>query len=324
MTKTIAIIAIAIAIFISPHSANAQQTATHYRIGFLHPGNPDSGGTIAFRKELRALGYVEGRDVTIDLRYAKSRKELLPGMTDELIRQKPDVIVVCCGPAIDAARKATSTIPIVVAIAGDWVDRGLAKSLSRPGGNITGLSPVYPGQYGKMLQLFKEAVPHLSRIAVLHIDYPIQRKYLEESQDAAKALGLTLVPVAITGPDDLPAAFRRIENANVDGLFVFRSGLLHRHKMRTTAFANKANLPSMFGHRQESEAGGLLAYGPDTDKLFVGAARYVDKILKGANPAELPINGPSEFDFVVKLKTAKALGITVPKSILFQATKVIE
>jgi len=324
MTKTIAIIAIAIAIFISPHSANAQQTATHYRIGFLHPGNPDSGGTIAFRKELRALGYVEGRDVTIDLRYAKSRKELLPGMTDELIRQKPDVIVVCCGPAIDAARKATSTIPIVVAIAGDWVDRGLAKSLSRPGGNITGLSPVYPGQYGKMLQLFKEAVPHLSRIAVLHIDYPIQRKYLEESQDAAKALGLTLVPVAITGPDDLPAAFRRIENANVDGLFVFRSGLLHRHKMRTTAFANKANLPSMFGHRQESEAGGLLAYGPDTDKLFVGAARYVDKILKGANPAELPINGPSEFDFVVNLKTAKALGITVPKSILFQATKVIE
>ncbi|MCG8543799.1 MAG: ABC transporter substrate-binding protein [Alphaproteobacteria bacterium] len=295
-----------------------------YRIGYLRSGDPGTATTKAFLQELRKLGYEEGSNITIDYRFAESREKLLPGMAAELVSKNPDVIVVCCGPAIDVVRKATNTIPIVVAIAGDWVGQGLAKSLRRPGGNITGLSPVYPGLYGKMLQLFKETVPDMSRVAVLLLERRRHYQLLKETEEAAKTLDLTLVPVAVDGAEDFPIAFRRIESERVDGLFVLRGGLLHRNKKLTTNFANKTGLPTMYGHRQEAEAGGLMAYGTDVVTLFRGAAHYVDKIFKGANPAELPVEGPTEIDFVVNLKTARALGITVPKSILIRATKVIE
>ncbi len=314
----------AVAIFTAAPPADAQQAGKVYRIGYLHPGNPGFYGTKVFREELRNLGYEESRNITIDFRFAKGRKELLPEMAADLIRQNPDVIVVCCQPAANAVRKATSTIPIVVAITSNWVAQGLAKSLRRPGGNITGSSSLIPGIYGKMLQLFKETIPSLSRVAVLIIDTPRHHIVLKRTQDAARQLGLTLVPVKVSSVPEFSAAFRQIESEGVDGLFVFRSGLLHRHKHLTTKFASKVGLPSMYGHRQVAEAGGLIAYGTDTEELFRRAARYVDKILKGANPAELPVERPTKFDFVVNLKTAKALGITVPKAILFQATKVIE
>jgi len=324
MTKPIVVVATAFVMLVSTFSAHAQQAEKMYRIGYLRSGNPGTSTTEALLQELRKLGYEEGRNITIDRQFAKSRQELLPGMAAKLVSQNLDVIIVCCGPAIEAAHKATSTIPIVVTIAANWVARGLAESLRRPGGNITGLSSIYPGLYGKMLQLFKEAVPDMSRVAVLHTGSSHYRQYRKEMQEAAKTLGLTLVPVTVSDVAEFPAGFRRIERERVDGLFVMRSGLHHRHKHLTTAFASKAGLPTMFGHRQEAEAGGLMAYGTDVVALHRRGAHYVDKILKGAHPGELPIEGPTEFDFVVNLKTAKALGIEIPKSILLQATKVIE
>ena len=324
MIKLIVIVVTAFVILVSTFSAHAQQAEKMYRIGLLRSGGHGALTTKAFVQELRKLGYEEGRNITIERQFAESRKKLLPGMAAELVRQNPDVIVVCCGPAIDAARNATSTIPIVVTIAGNWVSKGLAKSLRRPGGNVTGLSPIYPGIYGKMLQLFKEAVPGMSRVAVLHTDRTSHRIYLKEMHEAAKTLGLTLVPVTANSVPEFPTAFRRIESERVDGLFVMRGGLLHRHKDLTTTFASKAGLPSMYGHRQEAETGGLMAYGTDVIALYRRGAHYVDKILKGANPAEMPVERPAKFDFVVNLKTAKVLGITFPKSILLQATTVIE
>ena len=324
MTRAKIIIITAFVILVSAFSAYAQQAEKIYRIGFLRSGGPGAPTAKAFVQELRKLGYEEGRNITIERQFANSRKKLLPGMAAKLVSQNPDVIVVCCGPAINAARKATSTIPIVVTIGGNWVGKGLAKSLRRPGGNITGLSSVYPGLYGKMLQLFKEAVPGMSRVAVLHTDSANHRKYLKKMQKASGTLGLTLVPVKVSSVPEFPAGFRRIESERVDGLFVMRGGLHHRHKHLTTAFVSKAGLPSMFGHRQEAEAGGFMAYGTDVIALYRRGAHYVDKILKGANPAEMPVERPAKFDFVVNLKTAKALGITVPKSILMQATKVVE
>jgi len=302
----------------------AQQAEKMYRIGYLRSGNPGTFSTKAFVRELRKLGYEEGRNITIDSRFAKRRKKLLPGMAAELVRQNPDVMVVCCGPAISAAQKATSTIPIVVAIGANYVEKGLVKSLRRPGGNLTGLSSISHNVVGKQLQLFKETVPGMSRVAVLYQKSRYAHLKLKETQEAAKTLGLELVPVDVGSPDDFPGAFRQIEGARVDALFVQRSGLIHGHKHLTTKFARKAGLPTMYGHRQEAEAGGLMAYGTDVTALFRRTAHYVDKIFKGANPAEMPIELPTKFDFVVNLKTAKALGITIPSSILLQATKVIE
>jgi len=319
--KTVIIVASVILVFAMPAHPHASEKI--YRIGFLRSGGP-SAHPKAFVEELRKLGYVEGRNITIERQFANSRNKLLPGMAAELVRRNPDVIVVCCGPAIPAAREATSTIPIVVAIGARYVERGLAKALRRPGGNVTGLSSTYPGLYGKMLQLFREAVPDMSRVAVLHMGSSGHHAYLREMQEAAKTLGLTLVPVTVSSVSEFAAGFRQIESERVDGLFVMRGGLHHRHRHLTTAFVSKAGLPSMFGHRQEAEAGGLMAYGTDTMALYRRAAHYVDKILKGATPAEMPVERPTKFDFVVNLKTAKALGITVPKSILLQATTVIE
>ncbi len=324
MIRKIAVLMVALAILAAAHPATAQQSEKVYRLGYMHPGNPGTAGTKAFQNALRDLGYVEGQNITIDYRFAKGRKEQLLAMAADLVLQKVDIIVVCCPPAINAARKATSTIPIVVGITANYVEQGLVKSLSRPGGNLTGSSSIPRDYIGKQLQLFKEAVPALSRLAVLHMGGPNHLGHIKQAQVAAKQLGLELVPVEVSSPAEFADAFRRIESAKVDGLFVLRGGLLIRNKARTTGFANKAGLPSLFGHRQEAEAGGLMAYGPDVVALFRNAARLVDKILKGAKPGDLPIEQPTKFDFVVNLKTAKALGITFPPSILLRATEVIE
>ena len=306
--------------------AAAQQAGKIPTIGYLHPGSiSKSSGTVFFLQRLRDLGYVEGRNITILRRFANGQHDRLPEMAADLVGRKVDILFVCCQPALDVARKATSTIPIVVGVSANYVAQGLVESLRRPGGNITGLSSITGDLIGKQLQLFKEAVPRLSSVAILwHRHLLFHRIDKERAQEAAKTLGLQLVPIGLNNEGDFPAAFRQIENAGVDGIFVLRGSIFNQNRKRVTTFANQAALPSMFGHRQEAEAGGLMAYGTNVVALFGRAASYVDKILKGAKPGDIPIEQPTKFDFVLNLKTAKTLGITIPPLILLRATKVIE
>jgi putative ABC transport system substrate-binding protein len=279
----------------------------------------------SFRQGLRELGYVEGRNIAIEWRFAQRKPDQLAKMAAELVRLKVDVIVTGGPPAPFAARKATRTIPIVVAVNADYVGQGLVESLRRPGGNLTGLSAIGPELIGKQLQFFKEAIPRLSRVAILR--NPTHRAHsamVKQAEKAARVLGLRIVVVDVSSTVDFPGAFRRVEAEGVDGVLVLRGGLFIRNRSRVTKLAIESALPTMFGHRQEAEAGGLMAYGTDVADLFRRAATYVDKILKGANPAEMPIEQPTKFDFVVNIETAKTLGITFPQSILLRATKVIE
>ena len=246
-------------------------------------------------------------------------------MAADLVRRNVDVIFVCCQPALDAARKATSTIPIVVGVTSNWVAQGLVDSLRRPGGNITGLSSMTRDLIGKQLQLFKEAVPTLSRVAILwHRGLRFHRIDVKQAQAAAKTLGLRLVPIGVANEEEFPAASDRVRTAGVDGMLVLRGSLFNQNRKRIAAFANDASLPTMFGHRREAGVGGLMAYGTDVVELFRRAASYVDKILKGADPGELPVEQPTKFFFALNLKTAKELGIKFPPAILLRATEVIE
>ena len=314
----------------APLPAEAQQAGKVYRIGYLTPWplGRDGGSwprIEAFLQGLLDLGYVEGRNITITYRSSDRRNDRLPELAEELVRQKVDVIVACCQPAVDAARKATRTIPIVVAVTGDFVGQGLVKSLRRPGGNVTGLSAMGPDLAGKQLELFKEVVPRLSRVAVLwnpaHRDHPLG---VQQAEEAARALGLRLVAIDVRSATELPGAFRRMAAEGVDGAVVQRGGMLRLNEPRIAELAGQAALPTMFGHRDGAEAGGLMAYGTDTLVLFRRAATYVDKILKGAKPADLPVERPTTFYLIINLKTAKALGITIPPIVLYQATKVIK
>ncbi len=326
MRKIIAVFATALAILLSTYPATAQEPGKVYRIGFLMSVSVAAVPMFvnAFRKGLRDLGYIEGRTVTIEYREAEGRRERLPGLAADLVRQKVDIIL-CTGAGAQAALKATSTIPIVVAVAAGYVARGWAKSLRRPGGNLTGLSTQAFGLMGKQLQLLKETAPNLSRVAILHpLGHPTLAIDVRQAKEAAPALGLDVVGIAVKGADGLPGVFRRMKAEGIDGIVVLRSGFFLRLRGRMTTLAREAGLPTLFGHRVEVAAGGLMAYGAETKALFYGAASYVDKILKGADPAELPISQATKFKLTVNLKTAKALGITVPPSILLRADQVIE
>ena len=323
LTTTIAIVA---CLVFAPLAVDAQQAGKVYRIGFLSKRSISAmqGRLEAFRQGLHELGYVEGKNIKILFLSAVGRGERFPALVAELINQKVDVIVTLGGDPVRAAMKATKIIPIVVAVAGDFVGRGYAKSLSRPGGNVTGLSTMAQDLMGKQLQIFKEAVPTLTRLAIIRFPGKAHVGLVQQAKVAASSLGLRIIPINVDGASALPGAFRRISAEGADGILVLRSGFLLRLRGQILALARKAALPTMFGHRQEAESGGLIAYGTDTNALFRGSARYVDKILRGANPAEMPVARPTKFHFVVNLKTANALGITFPPSILLRATEVIE
>jgi putative ABC transport system substrate-binding protein len=326
MTKPIVIIVAIFVILLSTNPTHAQLSTNTPRIGILHPGFPaKSTAYHAFIKGLRDLGYVEDKNITIIRRFAKGQRDRLPAMADDLVRRNVDIMVVCCQPAADAARKATSTIPIVVWVAANYVNQGLVKSLRRPGGNLTGLSSISSDYIGKQLQLFKETIAGLSRVAVLwhtaHRSHPFNVKL---ARAAARRLDLEVLPIGVKNANGFADAFDRIKREKVDGVLVLRGSVFNRNRKRVTKLANEIPVPSMFGHRQEAEAGGLLAYGPDVADLGRRAATYVDKILKGANPTEMPIEQPIKYDLAVNLKTAKALDLTFPASILLQATQVIE
>jgi putative ABC transport system substrate-binding protein len=292
------------------------------RIGYL-------GGRVlqdfddAFRQGLREHGYVEGHNLAVEWRFAEGGVEQLRDAADELVRLPVDVIVAQSTPAAAAARQATSTIPIVVAI-GDPVGIGLAASLARPGGNVTGLTNLSTGLGGKRLELLRETMPGVVRVAVLWPpDNPVKVAQWTETQGAARTLGIQLQSLEVGGPEDFEGAFAAAEQGHAEALIVFGDNLTAGYASQLADLAARSHLPAMYETRLLVDAGGLMAYGPSNLSLYRRAAYYVDRILKGASPADLPVEQPMTFDFVVNMKTAQALGITFPNEIMLQVTEVI-
>ena len=297
------------------------------RIGLLSPFSPASAELWhqSFRQGLRDLGWVDGKNISIEYRYAEGRADRLPELATELVRLNVDIIVTTVSPDAVAARNATRAIPIVMASAGDPIALGLVENLARPGSNITGLSQISRELAGKRLELLREIVPKLSRVAVL---WNPQSKTSEidwkETQLAARTLGLQLYPVEARSPTDFDKAFEEAIRANVGALAITPEQVFGGNLKRIADLASKHRLPSIYQIREFADAGGLMAYGTDRTDMFRRAATYVDKILKGTKPGDLPIEQPTKFELVVNLKTAKALGIKVPQTILLRTTNVIE
>jgi len=311
-----------------PLGARAQQTAKMSRIGYLGSSSPtlEPHYVEAFRQKLRDLGHVEGENIAIEYRWADGQDDQLPKLATELVRLKPDVIVTTGTPGALAAMQATNTIPIVMASAGDPVGAGLVASLARPGGNVTGFTILGPELEGKRLELLKQAVPELSRVAVLwNPSNPAIVSYFETIKNAGRALRISLDPVAeVRRADELDNAFTAIASARPHALAVLADRFLLAHRKRIVEFAAAKRLPGMYPYREYVDAGGLMSYAPSNIELFRGTATYVDKILKGAKPGELPVQEPTKFELIVNLKNAKASGIDVPTSLLLRADEVIE
>src|SRR5437773_9390981 len=317
----------------APLAAQAQQGKVA-RIGFLSPASPsDAGGNPsdlavlfeAFREGLRELGYLEGQNITIESRWAEGNYDRLPGLAADLVRLKVDVIVTYGTPAAQAAKGATGTIPIVMAAIIDPVASGLVTSLARPGGNITGQSMMAPDLAEKQLQILKELVPKTSRVAVLHNPAnPGNAPQVRHAQDAARALGVRLQILGARGPGEIDSAFAAMTQEQAGAVIVLVDAVLQNNRTRIADLAARHRLPAVYGLHEYAEVGGLLAYGPNRLDLFRRAATYVDRILKGAKPGDLPVEQPSTFALVINLKTAKALGLTIPPSLLLRADQVIE
>jgi putative tryptophan/tyrosine transport system substrate-binding protein len=310
--------------------AEAQQSKKVPRIGYLSPSDPASDSTRAeaIRLALRTLGYIEGQNIAIEYRYAEGKPDRYPGFLAELVRLKVDIIVVAgADPLIQAAKNATKTIPIVMVGPGiDPVEAGYIESLAHPGGNVTGLTNLSRELGGKRLELLKEAVPKLARVAVLYdpANPSSGRELKEVLPAAARALGLTLQLWEVRAADGFEQVFVGLNKERPDGLYVPGSALMRANGKRIVGFALKSRLPSMYNNREYVEAGGLMSYGADTAESYRRVAYYVDRILKGAKPADLPVEQPTKFEFVINLKTAKQIGVTIPQSMLYRADKVIK
>jgi putative ABC transport system substrate-binding protein len=311
-------------------AVKAQQPNRVFRIGYLAISDRanDSTRAEAILLALREIGYIEGQNITIERRYAEGRVDQAPELAAELVRLKVDVIVVPGGaPWIQAAKNATKTIPIVMMSGGsDPVEEGLVKSLARPGGNVTGITTLSRELGGKRLELFKEAVPKLSHVAVLYdpaIPFFV-RDVKEVLPRAAHALRLTLQPWEIRAADDFEKVFVALNKQRPDGLYFPPGGpLMFTDVKRIADFALKNRLPSMYINRSFVDAGGLMSYGADVMDSYRRVAYFVDKILKGAKPADLPVEQPTKFEFVINLKTARQIGLTIPPNVVARATKII-
>jgi ABC-type uncharacterized transport system substrate-binding protein len=310
-----------------PRLVRAQAPAKVRQIGLLSPFSPSDTALWfqAFRLGLRDLGWIEGRNIGIEYRYAEGRNDRLPDLAADLVRLKVDVIVASVAIDTLAAQKATRAIPIVMASPTDPVGSGIVESLARPGGNVTGLSQMTPEMAGKRLELLKDMVPKLSRVAVLWnprgAGSPLSWKAL---QLPARQLGLQLHSLEVRSPDDFDQAFEDATRARAGALFIAPDPMMPPNLKRIADLAAKSRLPSIFQWWEFADAGGLVTYGPDRADMYRRAAIYVDKILKGTKPGDLPIEQPTKFELVINMKTAKALGITVPQSVLFRADRVIE
>jgi putative tryptophan/tyrosine transport system substrate-binding protein len=279
----------------------------------------------AFRQGLREHGFVDGQNIVLEFRFAAGRTDRLPALAAELVRLNVDVIVTESNAAALAAKHATQTVPIVMAIAGDPVKAGVVDNLARPGGNITGLTLIHPDLSGKRLQLLKEAVPRVGLVAVIwNPTSPASVELLRETEAAARSLNLKVHAIEVRAPADLDAAFKAVTDTSSSALFVIPDGIFDYNRTRIVEFAMKSHLPGVFPSQAFAEAGGLMSYGPQLAANLRRAAAFVDKVLKGANPADLPIEQPTKFELVINLKTAKALGLTVPQSLLLRADEVIQ
>jgi putative ABC transport system substrate-binding protein len=309
-----------------PFDARAQQPTKVAHVGFFRQAGPHDKHFNAFRDGLRAEGYVEGENVLIEQRYAAGAYERLSGLATELVRSNVDIIVVDGTAAAKACKDATATIPIVFTLAVDPVADGLAASFARPGGNLTGLTMTAGyGLAGKRVELLKDMVQGLSRVAVLNNPAnPPHVSYLTETQRAATALGLDLRAFDVRGPNDLPGVFAAIADWRADGLITLPDGMLFTQRDRLVELALKGKLPAVYPEAEFVVAGGLASYGPSLPDLFRRAASYVDKILKGAKPADLPIEQPSKFELVVNLRTAQTLGLMISREFQLRADEVIQ
>jgi putative ABC transport system substrate-binding protein len=309
-----------------PLAARAQQPGKLPTIGFLGSATPTSQRTwvTAFVERLRELGWIEGRTVAIEIRWAEGRVEGLAEIAAEFVRLKVDVIVTSGTPAVVQAMQATSVIPIVSAVMGDPVATGLVASLARPGGNITGLSVLAPDLGGKRLEFLREVVPGLRRLAFLgNISNPIVVQEMGEVKAAAHTLGLDVVTLEIRRPEDIMPAFETLKS-RAQALYVAGDPLALTNRARINTLVLVARLPAIYGQREYVEVGGLMSYGPNFPELFRRVGDYVDKILRGTKPADLPVEQPTKFDLIINLATAKALGLDLPPTLLARADEVIE
>ncbi len=310
-----------------PLATEAQPARRIPRLCFLtfDPGTPQSSRFAPFFQALRDLGYVDGQTITIDYLSAEGRGERFPALAADCVRLKADIIVVTTTPATQAAESATRTIPIVMYGLGDPVATGLVASLARPGGNVTGVTQMSSGLAAKRLELLKEAVPRISRVLVLsYLVDPIAAPQVKELESAAHSLGVKLLVRDIRTADDLPAAFDAGARERAEGVLTTAESIFLAQRQRVIQLAAQHRLPGMYPYRPMVDAGGLMAYDSYTSTLQARTATYVDRILKGAKPSDLPVEQPTKFELLINLKTAKALGLTIPQSLLQRADEVIQ
>jgi len=316
------IVTLTLSLLAAPLTVMAQPRSTIPRIGILTPAAEASTPLWeAFRHGLRDLGYVEGQNIVLEYRFAAGQNERLPALAAELVQLQVDLMVTNSGPGAQAAKDATETIPIVTTTSGHYV----VGSLARPGGNITGLTLMTPELGGKRLDLLKEALPHVSRVAVLqNVGNPVSADELREIEAAARGLGLQLQSLAVRHPDELDSVFAAMTREGAEALIALADAVFWNYRTQVVALAAQHRLPAVFDAREFAEAGGLMTYGPSVPDSYRRAAVYVDKILKGTKPADLPVEQPVKFELVINLKTAKALGMTMPPSLLLLADEVIQ
>ncbi|OGB91689.1 MAG: hypothetical protein A3H39_07655 [candidate division NC10 bacterium RIFCSPLOWO2_02_FULL_66_22] len=321
------IVTLSLCILVAPLLTHAQQKGKMYRIGFLGNSTAALEANLVgpFREGLRDLGYEEGQNVVIEYRWAEGKYERLPTLIAELIARKVDVIVTAGTPGTQAVKKATTSVPLVMVAVGDPVGTGIVASLNRPGGNITGLTSISPELEGKRLELLREVIPKLSHVAILW--NPVNAYHvieMKEAQSAASTLRMRVLSLAVGTPEELDGAFAAIDRERVGALLVLADRMFLHHRTRIMNFAAQHRLPGVYAYRELVEAGGLMSFGPSYAGMHRRAATYVDKILKGISPADLPVERPATFELVINLKAAKALGLMIPPSVLSRATEVIQ
>jgi putative ABC transport system substrate-binding protein len=308
---------------LSPTLSKGEQATKVFHIGFLRPDAPDFL-LDAFREGLRDLGYIEGKNIVIEPRWASGHYDEVPALADELVRMNVDIIVTSATPGAMAAKRATNTIPIVIASSADPVASGIVASLAHPGGNITGLTLMNDELAIKRLEILKETVPRISRVAVLwSTSNPTYARMIEKIKAAAPLIKFQVEVVKVASPEGLDQALSEVKKSHVDSIFVFEDPVFRANSARIVKFAARNRLSAVYGGSEFVHDGGLMSYGPSHADMFRRAAGYVDRILRGAKPGDLPIEQPTKFELVVNLKTAKALGITIPQSILLRADEVI-